>query len=141
MQAAAPRARKSVVEELAAAKGARGVAAAGAKPAAARYGQRMSAAEREFAEARQDYLEALPIPAFLACLDEQEEAFVGLANDKFSEVAGWDESRRARGSRRCLPQASGIGAAVAASSGEAQAQFESMTAIWSAAAIRVKMGG
>src|SRR5687767_15751563 len=128
MQATAPRARKSVVEELAASPGARGVAAAGAKHAAAPAGQGMSEAEQQFADARQDYLEALPIPAFLACLDGQDQAFVGLANDKFREVAGWDESKEGnRVEAVAFLQASGIGAAVAAFlKSEAQVhQFES----------------
>src|SRR5687768_3281341 len=107
MQAAAPRARKPVVEELAAAEAAQVVAAA---PAACP----LSPAEQEFAHAPQAYREARRIPAFLACA-EPDGVVVGLANDKFREVAGWDESKEGRSVEAiAFLRASGIGAAVAA---------------------------
>src|SRR5215212_7520053 len=76
---------------------------------------RLSRAEKEFADARQDYLEALPIAAFVACLDEQGRSFVDIANDRFREVAGWNE--RADGKwieAIAFLEASGIGPIVTA---------------------------
>ena len=55
--------------------------------------QRLTRAEKEFADARQDYLDALPIAAFLACLDDEDRPYVGLANGLFREAAGWNERR------------------------------------------------
>jgi diguanylate cyclase (GGDEF)-like protein len=113
MQAAASRARKSVLEAVAAA----------AVPA-----QRMNRADKEFGDARQDYLDALPIPAFLVCLDAEDRAFVDLANDRFRELAGWSERSDGKWVDS-IPflEASGIGATVAAflAGDEKCLQFES----------------
>jgi diguanylate cyclase (GGDEF)-like protein len=88
----------------------------------------MTAAEEEFARARQDYLDALPIPAFLASLDEEDCLSVVIANDRFRETAGWDEKRDGdRVEGIAFLQASGIGASVAAflKGDERTRQFES----------------
>src|SRR5688572_16798378 len=77
MQAAASRARKSLLEAVAA-------------PAPVPV-PRLNRAEKEFADARQDYLDALPIAAFLVCLDEEGRAYIDIANDRFRALAGWSE--------------------------------------------------
>ena len=117
MQAAAPRARKTVADKK--------VAETAARPASA--GAHVET-EGEFAAARQDYLEALPIPAFLACLDEDERPFIALANAKFAETAGWQPTgRKTYADSIPFLEASGIAAAVAGflRGDEAVRQFES----------------
>jgi diguanylate cyclase (GGDEF)-like protein len=113
MQAAASRARKTRLEPVAAA------------PVAA---QRLTPAEQEFADARQDYLEALPIPAFIVCLDEDDRLYVDLANCAFRELAGWSERRNGKWIEDIAFLATtGIGPAVAAflRGAEPVRQFES----------------
>jgi diguanylate cyclase (GGDEF)-like protein len=89
---------------------------------------RMSRAEKEFADARQDYLDALPIPAFLVCLDAADRAYIDLANDRFRELAGWNERSDGRWLESvAFLEASAIGSAVIAFlAGEEQSlQFDS----------------
>ena len=117
MQAAAPRARKNVADNKVGETAAR-AASAGAHVET----------EGEFAAARKDYLEALPIPAFLACLDEDERPFIALANVKFAETAGWHPTgRKTYADSIPFLEASGIAAAVAGflRGDEAVRQFES----------------
>jgi diguanylate cyclase (GGDEF)-like protein len=100
--------------------------ATGAAARAAR-APRLSRVEREFAAARQDYLDALPIPAFVACLDEAGRPFVDMANDKFRELAGWTQAAgHAWADEIPFLAASGIGPAAAAflSGDEQMRQFE-----------------
>ena len=61
--------------------------------APARAAPRLTRAEKEFADARQDYLDALPIAAFLACLDEEDRACVSIANSQFRAAAAWNERK------------------------------------------------
>jgi diguanylate cyclase (GGDEF)-like protein len=90
--------------------------------------RRLTAAEREFAAARQDYLDALPIPAFVASLDAGLQPWIELANDKFRFLAAWEDAADGR-AVDAIPflEASGIAPAVAAFlRGEEPArQFES----------------
>jgi diguanylate cyclase (GGDEF)-like protein len=91
--------------------------ALGKRPAAGAAGRppRLNRAEREFAAARQDYLDALPIPALIVCLDEDERPLVEMANDKFRQLAGWSEaSGGAWADEIPFLAASGIGPAAAA---------------------------
>src|SRR6185437_6753773 len=46
--------------------------------------------EREFADARQDFIDALPVAAAIVCLDGDNEAFVDLSNERFRALAGTD---------------------------------------------------
>jgi diguanylate cyclase (GGDEF)-like protein len=81
-----------------------------ARPAAPRH---LTRAEKEFAEARRDYLEALPIAAFIACLDETGRAFVDVANERFREIAGRAGRTEAQWVDGIdLLEASGIGPAI-----------------------------
>jgi len=88
----------------------------------------MTPAEKEFADARQDYLDALPIPAFVVCLDPPGRPYIDLANDKFRALADWNEQAQGKWIE-ALPflDASTIGPAVTAFlRGDEQArQFES----------------
>ncbi len=113
MQASASRARKPRLEPVQAPPGAP---------------QRLTRAEKEFADARQDYLDALPIAAFLACLDEDDRPYVGLANSLFRETAGWSERRHGKWIDEIdFLSETGVGPAIAAflRGSEAAEQFES----------------
>ncbi|MEA3004293.1 MAG: hypothetical protein QOH81_3081 [Sphingomonadales bacterium] len=55
---------------------------------AARRAAALTPAEREFARARQDFLDALPVAASVVSLGEDGEPFVDLANERFRELAG-----------------------------------------------------
>ncbi|MEA3063795.1 MAG: hypothetical protein QOJ27_223 [Sphingomonadales bacterium] len=52
----------------------------------------LSDAEREFAEARQDYLDALPIPAFVVAEAEDRRPVIDLANDRFRALLGGEDA-------------------------------------------------
>jgi diguanylate cyclase (GGDEF)-like protein len=64
----------------------------GRRAAPARTSRALTAAEREFAEARQDYLDALPIPAFVVAEAEDARLVIELANDRFRELTASDEA-------------------------------------------------
>lgn len=51
----------------------------------------LTAAELEFAEARQDYLDALPIPAFVVAEAPDGRFVIDFANDRFRTLTGGDE--------------------------------------------------
>jgi diguanylate cyclase (GGDEF)-like protein len=100
--------------------------AAGASAPVAR-APRLSPSEQEFAAARQDYLDALPIPAFVVCLDGEDRPLIDMANDKFRHLADWSEAAGGiRADEIPFLAASGIGpAATVFLRGDEQArQFE-----------------
>jgi len=74
----------------------------------------LTAAEHEFAEARQDYLDALPIPAFVAAEAADGRLVVELANDRFQALAGDETSTGATLESVPFLTESRIGPAVAA---------------------------
>ncbi|HEY5721428.1 MAG TPA: bifunctional diguanylate cyclase/phosphodiesterase [Allosphingosinicella sp.] len=118
MQAGAPRARRSIADKKVVETAERSAPSAAARVETT----------REFAEARQDYLDALPIPAFLACLDDCDRPYVALANGSFAETAGWRPAgRRTYADSIPFLEASGIACAVASflRGDEAVRQFES----------------
>jgi diguanylate cyclase (GGDEF)-like protein len=63
----------------------------GRRAAPVRAGAALSPAEREFAEARQDYLDALPIPAFVVADAGDHRAVIDLANDRFRALVGGED--------------------------------------------------
>jgi diguanylate cyclase (GGDEF)-like protein len=75
----------------------------------------LSPAEEEFARARQDCLDALPIAAFVAAEAPDGSLVVELSNDRFRDLAGWEESAP-RTPIEAIPflAQSGVGPAVAA---------------------------
>jgi diguanylate cyclase (GGDEF)-like protein len=63
----------------------------GRRAARLRAGEALTPAEREFAEARQDYLDALPIPAFVVAEAEDHRPVLDLANDRFRALVDGEE--------------------------------------------------
>lgn len=49
----------------------------------------LSASEEVIENARQDYLDALPIPAAILCVSDAGDAYVDMANGKFRQLADW----------------------------------------------------
>ena len=70
--------------------------------------------EEEFARARQDYLDALPIAAFVAAEAMEGGLVVELANERFRELAAWSDDARTPIEAIAFLEESGIGPAAAA---------------------------
>ena len=62
-----------------------------ARPRVAGAAALLAPREAEFARARQDYLEALPIAAFVAAEGEDGGPFIDVANDRFRDLVAPDE--------------------------------------------------